>query len=290
VLGTTLQKYPSITESGREPYSAADHKKELEAAHTRTAKLCAKSNALEQQQMANATAATKPWESRSDSEATRQQILKYTNPRRGLEVARANTALIAAQRAVFNQQAARRLVPSHPSNDPLEYSSSAPVSTDRRTLLQGEVDAPEVALSTPLVGLSIPTTPSEPKLANIQHKAGPFWAGVFRMDSTQRIGLLLVCLVALWVVHSHMAYFFAAFTICAVTYAFLQLKTQERVLLKTLPTGEGYGGIYAQRQLIDAPHAIFQMKKLTDVYHYRGASRGFILFMNTPVTVAKHLG
>lgn len=32
------------------------------------------------------------------------------------------------------------------------------------------------------------------------------------------------------------------------------------------------------------------MKKLTDVYHGRGASRGFILFMNTPVTVAKHLG
>lgn len=90
-----------------------------------------------------------------------------------------------------------------------------------------------------------------------------------------------------------MAYFFAAFTICAVTYALLQysrLKTQERALLKTLPTGEGYGGIYVQRELIDAPHAIFQMKKLTDVYHDRGASRGFILFMNTPVTVAKHLG
>ena len=276
------KKKLSITESGREPYSAADHKKELEAARTRTAKLRAENQTLEQQQMANATAATKPWESRSNSEATRQRISNYTNPRRGLEVARANTALIAAQRAVFNQQTARRSVPSYPSNDPLEHSSSAPISTDRGARFQGEADAPKVALSTPPASLSIPTIPSEPKLANIQHKAGPFWAAVARMDSPQRTGLLLVCLVALWVIHSRIAYFFAAFTICAVTYAFLQYSR-----LKTLQTSEGYGETYAQRQLIDAPHAIFQMKKLTDV---RGASRGFILFMNTPVTVVKHLG
>ena len=281
MLGTTLQKNLSITESGREPYSAADHKKELEAARTRTAKLHAENKALEQQQMANATADTKPWESRSNSEATRQQISNYTNSRRGLKVARANTALIAAQRAVFNQTA-RRPVPSYPSNDPLEYSSSAPISTDRGTRLQGEADAPEIALSTPPASLSIPTIPSEPKLVNIQHKAGPFWAAVAHMDSPQRTGLLLVCLVALWVIHSRMAYFFAAFTICAVTYAFLQYSR-----LKTLQISEGYGGTYAQRQPIDAPHAIFQMKKLTDVC---GASRGFILFMNTPVTVVKHLG
>lgn len=38
------------------------------------------------------------------------------------------------------------------------------------------------------------------------------------------------------------------------------------------------------------PTQYFQMKKLTDVYRGHGASRGFILFMNTPVTVAKHLG
>ncbi|OCK95604.1 uncharacterized protein K441DRAFT_695562 [Cenococcum geophilum 1.58] len=238
------EKKPSIIESGREPYSAADHKKELEAARKRTAKLRAKSKALEQQQMANATAATNPWKSQSDSGATRQRISNYTNPRRGLKVARANAALIAAQRAVFNQQSARRLVPSRPSNDPLEYSSSAPTSTDRGTRLQGEADALEVALSTLLTGLSIPRIPSELKLANIQHKAA-----VASMDSPQRIGLLLVCLVALWVVHSRMAYFFAAFIICAVKYTFLQysrLKTQERVLLKTLPTGEGYGVVYAE--------------------------------------------
>lgn len=47
MLGATLQKKLSITESGREPYSAADHKKELEAARTRTAKLRAENNALE---------------------------------------------------------------------------------------------------------------------------------------------------------------------------------------------------------------------------------------------------
>ena len=110
--------------------------------------------------------------------------------------------------------------------------------------MQGEADALEVALSTLLTGLSIPRIPSELKLANIQHKAA-----VASMDSPQRIGLLLVCLVALWVVHSRMAYFFAAFIICAVKYTFLQysrLKTQERVLLKTLPTGEGYGVVYAE--------------------------------------------
>jgi hypothetical protein len=237
------EKKPSIIESGREPYSATDHKKELEAARTRTAKLRAESKALEQQQMANATAASKPWKSQSDSGATRQQISNYTNPRRGLKVARANAALIAAQRAVFNQQSARRPVPSRSSSDPLKYSSSAPIFTDRGTRLQREADAPE-ALFQPAPSLSIPRIPSEPKLANIQHKAA-----VASMDFPQRIGLLLVCLVALWVVHSRMAYFFAAFIICAVKYAFLQysrLKTQERVLLKTLPTGEGYGAVYAK--------------------------------------------
>ena len=104
MLSTASENKQSIIESGREPYSAADHKKELEAARTRTTKLRAESKALEQQQMANATAATKPWKSRSDSRATQQQISNYTNPRRGLKVARANAALMAAPKSCVQQQ------------------------------------------------------------------------------------------------------------------------------------------------------------------------------------------
>ncbi|OCL03296.1 hypothetical protein AOQ84DRAFT_154059 [Glonium stellatum] len=181
------------------------------------------------------------------------------------EAVHANTALIAAQRAVSNQQIARGQALSHRSNASSKRSSPAPISASRGSRLQGNADVPEIALSTPLTSLSVTAASSEPELASIQRKTGTSWAVVARVDSPQRIGLLVVCLVALWIIHSRMMYFFAAFTACIITYAFLQytqLKTKEKFFLKALPASEWYKREYMQRRPVGAPHSVISNEEV----------------------------
>lgn len=204
--------------------------------------------------MANATEATKPWKSQSDSGATRQQISNYTNPRRGLKIARANAALIAAQRAVFNQQSARRPVPSRSSNDPLKYSSLLCPFPQTERLDCKEKQMRRRRSFNPLLVSQFLEYPRNRSL----------------LISNIRLRLLA------WISHnvlgccSFVSLHFGLFTLAWRTFLrlslfvqwsmlscnILGLKTQERVLLKTLPTGEGYGAVYAKATYWCSPRNI----------------------------------